>query len=325
MIKRFSTSSTTAVVPLPLKGKAYKPQFIFHHLYATIFLILVLYNCFRVMELIVYADVLVFLNLLINYFLLLAVSKILRKTPKTLRLVLSAFLGALSSLYIFLPPLSIWLEVILKIAVCLIMCATAFGFNGVKAFLKSVGLLFGVTAAYGGIMYAVWLLFSPKGMVINNSVVYFDISLIHLVVFTVLGYVIFSILFKIFSRAAISAKRCDISVFACGNELSLTGIVDTGNSIEDVFSKGEIIICDKKAVSRLFGCEEIKGNTALKTRYRLLPCSTVSGVDMLQGVRCDKAEIKFQGKVVTLDKPILAISKTPLCDGEAIINPKILG
>lgn len=277
------------------------------------------------MLLIVYADVLVFLNLLVNYFLLLAVSKILRKTPKILRLVMSAFLGALSSLYIFLPQLSIWLEVLLKVTVCCVMCITAFGFNGIKAFLKSAALLLGVTAAYGGLMYAIWILFSPNGMVINNSVVYFDISLVHLIVFTVLGYIIFSVLFKIFSKNAVMAKKCEITLFAIGEKISLTGIVDTGNSIEDVFSKGEIIICDKNVIPRLFGSEEIRGNTALKNRYRLLPCSTVSGVDVLEGIRCDRAEVKCGNSVVTLDKPIIAISKTPINDGEAIINPKILG
>ncbi len=275
--------------------------------------------------LIVYADVLIFLNLIVNYFLLLAVSKILNKSPKTFRLVLSAFLGALSSLYIFLPPLSLWLEVVLKTAVCCVMCFVAFGYKGGRLFLKSVGLLFLVTAGYGGSMYAVWLLFSPKGMVINNSVVYFNISLVHLIGFTVLGYVSFSVLYKIFSRRSITAKRCNITIYAQGKSASFTAIVDTGNSIEDVFSQGEIIICDKSVMLKLFGDSEIQGNTALKSRYRLLPCSTVSGVDMLEGVRCDKAVIYYDNKALTLEKPILALSKTTLADGEAIINPKILG
>lgn len=275
--------------------------------------------------LIVYADVLIFLNLIVNYFLLLAVCKILHKSPKTYRLVLSAFLGALSSLYIFLPPLSLWLEVVLKTAVCGVMCLVAFGYNGGRLFLKSIGLLFLVTAGYGGSMYAVWLLFSPKGMVINNSVVYFNISLVHLIVFTVLGYITFSVFYKIFSRRAITAKRCNITVYAQGKSASLTAIVDTGNSIEDVFSQGEIIICDKSVMLKLFGEGEIQGNTALKSRYRLLPCSTVSGVDILEGVRCDKAVISYENKTITLAKPILALSKTALADGEAIINPKILG
>ena len=274
---------------------------------------------------IVYADVLVFLNLIVNYFLLLAVAKMLRKGPKTIRLVLSAFLGAISSLYIFLPPLNPLVEGVFKFLVCGIMCFAAFGFGGLKAFFKSVALLFGVTVGYGGIMYAVWLLFSPKGMVINNSVVYFNISLLQLIIFTVLGYIGFSVLFHIFSRRAITAKRCNITVFADGEAIEFSAIVDTGNSIEDLFSRGEIIICDNKILKRLFFADNIKDDERLKHRYRLLPCSTVMGMDVLEGVRCDKAVINFENRKITLSHPILAVSKTKLSDGEAIINPKVLG
>ena len=274
---------------------------------------------------VVYADVLVFLNLIINYFLLLSVSKILRKECSVFRMVLAAFLGAVSSLYIFLPPLSIWFEGILKLAVCIIVSLAAFGFKEIKSFLKSVLLLLGVTVAFGGIMYAVWLLFKPSGMVINNSLVYFDISVLALLGFTVLGYIIFSLLFKIFSRSSPLASRCSVTILSDGKSITLSGIVDTGNSIEDIFSQGEIIICGPKVKEKLFGSCDIKGNTALKTRYRLLPCSTVSGVDLLEGVRCDEAIILVDKKTITLKRPIIAFSKTELQDSEAIINPKILG
>ncbi|MBO5211583.1 MAG: sigma-E processing peptidase SpoIIGA [Clostridia bacterium] len=274
---------------------------------------------------IVYADVLVFLNLIVNYFLLLATSKILNKCPKTRWLVLSAFMGALSSLYIFLPPLNIFVEGVLKILVCGVMCLVVFGFQNAKAFLKSVFLLFGVTVGYGGLMYAVWLLFSPKGMVINNSVVYFNISLLQLIIFTVLGYIGFSVLFHIFPRKAITANRCEVTVFVDSKSINFTAIVDTGNSIEDIFSRGEIIICDKSIMLKLFGSDNIKELPYLQSRYRLLPCSTVSGANVLEGVRCDRAVIKLNDREVKLSGPILAISKTKLSDGEAIINPKVLG
>ena len=274
---------------------------------------------------IVYADVLIFLNLIINYFLLLAVSKILKKTPKTRWLVLSAFVGALSSLYIFLPQTSFLIETLFKIAVSMFMTIIAFGFKGVKAYIKSVLLLFGVTVGFGGLMYAIWLTFSPNGMVINNSVVYFDISLIALIGFTVAGYIIFSILYRVFSKTATFAERCDITLFANEKSVKVTAIVDTGNSIEDAFSMGEIIIVDKSVAIKLFECEDFQINFKTKSRYRMLPCATVSGTDVLEGLRCDRAEVKYKNQSITLNRPILAISKTPLPDGnDAIINPKIL-
>lgn len=274
---------------------------------------------------VVYADVLVFLNLIINYFLLLAVSKIIRKCCAIWRMVLSAFLGATSSLYIFFPPLSIWIENLLKLTVSVIMILVAFGFKGLRTFLKNVVLLMVVTLGFGGLMYAVWIIFKPNGMVINNSIVYFDISIIWLIGFTVVGYLLFSLLFKILSHSSALAQKCDITIIANKKSITLTGIVDTGNSIEDIFSRGEVIICTQNVKTKLFGCVDIKSDASFKKRYRLLPCSTVSGVDVLEGVRCDKALINAGKQTVTLENPIIAFSKTDLQDSEAIINPKILG
>lgn len=269
---------------------------------------------------IVYADVLIFLNLLVNYFLLCAACKILNRKVKTVRIILSSFFGALCSLYIFLPKLNLVLEALLKIATCTVTVLICFGFKNIKKFLKATGVLFLVTASYGGIMYAVWLCFSPKGMVINNSVVYFNISPTVLIICTVLGYILFSILSRVFAAVSKFSEHCTVTVFSGNKSVRLDAIVDTGNSIEDILSNSEIIIADKSKVDILF-----QKSDKTDSRYRLLPCSTVSGTDVLEGYRCDSAVIINNNTQTVLEKPILAICKTELNDGyNAIINPKIL-
>ena len=274
-----------------------------------------------VIVLIVYADVLIFLNLIVNYFLLCATCKILNCNVKTLRIILSALLGGISSLYIFLPKLNIFTETLLKTATCSAMVLICFGFKNVKSFLKATGVLFLVTASYGGIMFALWLMFNPKGMVINNSVVYFNISPLILIICSVTAYLLFNILIPIFAQVSKFARHCSITVFANNKSIRLNAIIDTGNSIEDIFSNSQIIIADKEKVNFLF--ETLDNNNS---RYRLLPCSTVSGNDVLEGFRCDSAVILNNNTQTVLQKPILAISKTKLNDGyNAIINPKTLG
>ncbi len=273
---------------------------------------------------IIYADVLIVLNLLVDYFLVLASGKILSKKVKTIRALLSAFLGAISSLYIFLPQLSFFAELSFKISVCLIMTAVAFGISSFKQYLKSFLVLFLVTCSYAGGMIAVWHIFKPNGMAVNNSVIYFDISPIVLVGVTVATYLLFVLLNRIFSPTSKTAEKCEITVEIDGKRQKLSAILDTGNSIVDLFSKSEIIIADKKAVKSVFGDIEV-AKKVKKNRYRIIPFSSVSGADMLDGFRCDSAYVKSKDKTVVLDKPILAISKTALCDDyNAIVNPKIL-
>ena len=111
-----------------------------------------------------------------------------------------------------------------------------------------------------------------------------------------------------------------ISVFANNKNIRLEAIIDTGNSIEDIFSSSQIIIADEKQVNKLFSLEDKNSS-----RYRILPCNTVSGNSILEGFRCDSAVIISENKKTVLQKPILAISKTDLKDGyNAIINPEAI-
>ncbi len=270
--------------------------------------------------LIVYADVLIFLNLVVNYLLLCATAKLLRLKIKTLRIVLSAFLGAIASLYIFLPKLNIFFEIVLKLATCSLMVLCCFSFKNAKNFIKNSVVFFAVTCAYGGIMFAFWLMFSPENMVIKNSVVYLNISPTLLIICSVISYILLSIGSKIFKNTAKLAKKCNITVFANQKQIRLEAIIDTGNSIEDVFSNSEIIIADSKKVNAIFDTENTESS-----RFRLIPCSTVSGYDMLEAFRCDSAIILHNNTQTILKKPLLAKSKTNLNDGyDAIINPKAL-
>ena len=280
---------------------------------------------FVVIILIVYADVLIFLNTLVNYFLLLAAAKLSAATAPTLRLVLASFVGGVACLYIFLPPQAVWAEFLYKTAVAFMVCAIGFKWQGIRRFLKSVAILFAITCGYGGIMFALWMLFKPYGMVINNSVVYFNISPTVLVLCTGGGYILFSVLWRIFSKSAKSAPRCKVTVFADSNSIELTAIADTGNSLEDAFAGREVIIAEKGQVEALLGDTDFKYNGDLRRRYQILPCSTVTGYSSLDAFRCDSAEIIYENKKITLTKPLLAVSRVGLDDDyNAIINPKIL-
>jgi stage II sporulation protein GA (sporulation sigma-E factor processing peptidase) len=174
-------------------------------------------------------------------------------------------------------------------------------------------------------MIAVWHIFKPYGMLINNSVVYFDISPVVLVMSTVIAYFIFIFLSLIFKRSSNMADTCEVTIMAGENKTKISAIIDTGNSLKDNFGKSEIIITDSSVAYSLFGENDLSVNPKLKQRYRLIPCNTVSGECLLEGYRCDKAEIQSKNNKLILEKPIIALSKTPINDGySAIINPEIL-
>lgn len=276
-------------------------------------------------KMVVYADVLIVVNLIVDYFLLKCSNLILKEKPKLWRIILGSGVGAVFSLYIFFPKSNLLLEAVIRLFMNTVVVLCCYGFKNFKLFLKSSGVFFGVTCLYAGIMIAIWQIFKPQGMVINNSVVYFNISPLVLTLTTVIGYFIFLIFSKVFASSSTLAQKCEITLYANKKSVCATAIIDTGNSISDVFSNSEIIIVDKSVTTALFGEIDFLKNDDLKARFRSVPCGTVLGADLLEGYRCDRAKVLCNGKTIVLKKPIAAISKTPLKENySAILNPKTL-
>lgn len=272
---------------------------------------------------VVYADVLFITNLIINYFLLLLSARILNKSYKVYRVVLSALVGAVCSFYIFLPPMALFFEVLFKVCICFLSVLIAFGFKDIKGFLKSGGVFFITTCAFGGIMTVIFKAFKPKGMAVYNSVVYFNVSPLLLVGLTVGFYFAFVLLRYIFSRHAQRGERYHGKILADGKEVAICGLADSGNSLTDIFARSEIIIVEKSRAAALFGETDISINPDLAHRFRPIPLNTVSGTEILDGFRCDSAVI-YADKEIRLEKPIIAISSQSFKDDyNAILNPQI--
>ena len=273
----------------------------------------------------VYVDVLLVVNLIVDFFLLKITFKLLKTDPKPIRVLISSGIGAVSSLYIFFPESTAFINITYQLIIGSLIMLTALGFKSLKYFLRSVAVFFTVTCVYGGIMTALWQVLKPKGMVINNSVVYFNISPLVLILSTVSGYFLYLFLNKILALPSKTAKKCSLNLYALGKSVGLTGIIDTGNSITDVLSNSEIIIVDKAVAVSLLGTEDFSNDPLYATRYRTIPCETVMGRSLLEGFRCDMGEIRFEDKVIPLTNPVIALSKTPIKENySAILNPKIL-
>ncbi len=268
---------------------------------------------------VIYADILILVNFVVDYFLIGISAHFLHKKPPLWRQLLSALVGGLFSLYIFLPQVNFLFQTLVQILMCSALSAVAFGFGGIKCFCRYVAVLFAVNFAYSGAMIAVWLLFKPYGMAINNSVVYFDISPIFLIAFSVLGYFIVLLLQKILQKKFAQSSVCKVTVSCGKNSFMLNGIVDTGNTLSDVFGTSQILITSMSVVDTVMGDQ--KQNNA---RFRVIPCTTVAGESLLNGYRIDSADVEFEKKKYRFKSPILAVSQTPLDECNVIVNPENL-
>lgn len=275
-------------------------------------------------NLIIYLDVLIIVNLIINYYILLLTAKINKAEYKNFKLILGAFLGALFSVYIFLPQQHIIIDILMKLFTAALTILISFRFISIKNFLRNVFIMFITSFSFAGAIFAVWAIFRPRGFIINNSVVYFDISPIFLVLFSVFFYLIITILNSILKRSAITAKNCKVNIVLKDSQATLEGIFDSGNSVKDILSNSTVIFIGKKSLEILLGKNKIN-DYEFQDRYRVLPCKTVTGSKLLEALRCDSAKVTFENKEIILNAPIIALSEN-IDEGDysAILNPEIL-
>lgn len=262
----------------------------------------------------VYVDVLIFINAVTDYLLLNLSSLISGCRINTVRLVITSVVAAMFSLMIFLPYLGGLAELFIRMSTAVLICLTGYGYKCFKRFLKNYLAFLTVSVAFNGLMTVVWVSFKPKGMILNNSVVYFNISALETIVFTAVSYFIIRLVLSVIKRVSPLARRCRIKFIHNGKSVEVTGMVDSGNSLKDVYSDRHVIITDRSVALEIFG--------VLEYNHRLLlPYKTVGGAGVLDAYPCKKAYINNNDAGAVL----VAVSDEKI-DGDykAIVNPEIL-
>lgn len=263
---------------------------------------------------VIYVDMLILINFVADYFLLKATAAIIKVYKPFWRMALSAFLASAFSLYIFLPKMNIILSLFMRAVFCFIIVVCAFGFESRKRFFKAAACFTGLTYAFAGVLYAAFELFSPNGMSYNNTVAYFDISPLVFIIASAAFYISVNILDFFFSKKE-STKGCKITLLSNGKAQHMSALLDTGNSLLDPLSDSAVIIVNKEDIT------VAEKNDADKSKFCLIPCNTVTGDALLEGYRLDRAEVLLGKKRISLIKPIIVFSKTPIEKNTAILNP----
>lgn len=277
---------------------------------------------------VVYADVLIALNIFVNYFLLLSVKKLMKINVKTLNIAIGALLGGIYALSIFLENVPKPLQLLMNICALSVMTSVSFRPTSLKVFLKDILCLFGVNTAFAGIMLAVWLFFSPKGMLYNNSIVYFDVDIKLLAVSTLICYAVLRVVGLFVKRASPADKIVSVSLVNSGKSITVNALIDTGNTLKDAFTGEGVVIADEAVIKSLFGCSLTayieKEKSENKLNIRLIPVNTVSGETVLPAVKTEQMIINKTGK--TKQGVLLAQSKTKISNGEyqLILNWEIM-
>lgn len=265
----------------------------------------------------IYIDVLIILNIYVNFFLIRSAAKIMHAPVKNFRCILASVYGSLFSLLILVPEMGVLLNLFIKLAAAFTIVLAAFGFHSISRFIIGSITFFAVNFIFAGVIYAVYSLLKPSFISFGNTYFYVDFSLIILILMTAALY--FAVCgIKFLSDKSHQDTGCYKVIIRCsGGVISMKGLADTGNSLVDFFSGKPVIICSKHAVGSVFDFEKKppKG-------FRLLPYSTVSEHSLIPVFRPEEVIIldEISGKRKSVDA-VIGLGKD--CS-EAIFNPKLL-
>lgn len=278
----------------------------------------------------VYADVLLVINLFVNYALLLCSSIIMKNSASRLRVFLGASIGAFYGLVIFLPEIPKIFELTLRLLVTGFIVICTFGFKNLRYFLRCFFTFFAVSFAFGGIMLVLWVTVAPVGMIYNNGAVYFDIDLAVLAVSTVISFAVVSLISHFTSRRAPKESMALVKVVRGGKTVSATALIDTGNSLCETFSGYPVVLGEHDTFRKIMpiSVEDFLVGKEIETSadFRVITHKTVSGTGILPVFKPDYIEVKTASRTVRTDKVYLAITKNNLAGGEfsVILNPDLL-
>jgi stage II sporulation protein GA (sporulation sigma-E factor processing peptidase) len=272
----------------------------------------------------IYIDVLIIINTYVNFFLLKATSKFSHAPITLKRNIIAAFAGSFTALCILLPEMPLLLIFLIK-AVCAAFIVFI-GF-GKKNLLKLTFIFLSINFIFAGIMLGLQYLPFTSIFYTENMNSYVDLSLLNLIVFTIIAYVVLSFIRRDSDREVVDGCKYEIYIQNEKATVKCTAIADTGNTASDLSGK-PIVFIDKIGGMKLLGSDVSKYTDDCEKMFRnfkikLIPCSTINGNGLIPAFKPREVIIKeiLKNKVFKVDVIIGIIDST---DETVIFNPKIL-
>ncbi len=279
---------------------------------------------------VIYLDVLLILNLFVNYFLFLGTVCFLHRKPKRWRLILGSAIGSLFSLLIFADSINFILMTLIKLPLAALLVWIALGYGSRGLYIKTVLTFFGVNFLFGGVMLLIQLAFSPAGMLVNNGMVYFNISALMLVLGTLAAYGVIRLVGYLLDNRVRKKETCRLLIEADGRQVILDGFFDSGNKLMDPISGLPVVVCEFNSICDLIPREIQDGfrsgaaaglsrleQHAWASRLRLVPFQVVGHSGMLTAFFPDHFYLVSEDGVKREERRVLiGVTDSCLSQGE---------
>lgn len=222
---------------------------------------------------IIYLDVLVVLNCLIDYLLLSLTARLSHSPLRRLRAVLGAVIGGLAACRILLP-LSPTASFLFHVVTAVLLVTVAFRPDGLRRTLRRIAVFYVVSALLSGAVTALWYLTDSDVIVSAGGVVYWSVSPLWLAVCTVAVYGGIRLYERLTSRDVPAAREYTVTVEDEHGDCTCRALYDTGLHLREPFSGEPVIVVHRSLLAQ-----------PPNTRLRMVPYRTVGGDGLLPAFR----------------------------------------
>ena len=277
------------------------------------------------MQQVIYADVLVIINMFVTYGIVRLTGIICHSEKKPVLLLIAALLSGIYSL-IIISDIPDYIIILSRFPVGALFVFMSFRVYNFRHFIRLYSCFFVVNFLFAGLMFALWYLFSPKGMYFNNGIVYFNINIEMLAVLICVCYFSTLVLNRLTSFKAPVNTLYEVEIAYKGKTTFCKAFYDTGNSLKEPFTGYPVIVLNKDIASTLFDCEisldAVKNGVPI---FRPLFCSTVSGNEMLLCFRADRVRVKGVNCNFVTDMVYIALTNKKIKNGDysALLSSEI--
>ncbi|MDT3426493.1 stage II sporulation protein GA (sporulation sigma-E factor processing peptidase) [Paenibacillus forsythiae] len=301
---------------------------------------------------VVYIDLIFAANLLIDAALLWLTGWMIKARIKWRRLCLSALVGALYVVMMFVPELSFMYTFLIKFGLSVVMLWVAFGYPSLQSFLRSMGAFYIINfAAAGGILGVHYLLQSSGD--IWNGILYTTAGGYAYRLKIGFWFVLLILLPVLYGYRAVHSSRArrekleayigTVQVEIEGVTVTCSGLLDTGNRLYDPLTKTPVMVMEaslweaylpKEWKGRLSreGADQLLLETdgqsfGWQDRLRLVPYRGVNrGASFMLALKPDQVAVTLGGETVLHRKVLIGLDGGTLSgDGayRAIIHPDL--
>ncbi|MFQ7575414.1 MAG: sigma-E processing peptidase SpoIIGA [Lachnospira sp.] len=273
-------------------------------------------------KIVVYIDVLFGINLLMDFIVLCIVNKVCKFAATFLRLLLSAAFGALWSVFAVMMPRNVQglIHICTYILISFLMIKMCAGKSVFRKVLKGVFVLYGVTFVMAGtvnmLYYYTYAGYFVKTVVLSNG---------KLVLFTAVSVIFIYFLYvQLIKLKVYDEGKCRVIIFCMGEKAELTGFVDTGNVLVDIYTKKPVSVVPRKYIQNILN----KIDDYTKVKYHIIPFRSLGCENgMIEVISVESMYIYLGKKEMIVENALIGYTDMELSgdnEYEMLVNAGLL-